>query len=198
MALLAQQTGTLRLSVSEPDTKINIDGRDVAPAEVAQPLRLKPGRHAIAIAKPDFDLYTTSVEVEGGKEAVVDAKLKAEVKTGHVRVTAPAVTEGSVVVDNKEVGRLPWEGDLPPGQHVIDVKAPGRALGPEDGRRRRQGRPRRRADRPADPAAGRGDRGGAVRRHRRDRDGDRGLGPRPWPRGDADAGGHAGGRPGLA
>ena len=125
MALLAQQTGTVRLSVSEPDTKINIDGRDVSPAEVAQPLRLKPGRHAIAIAKPDFVLYTASVEVEGGKEAVVDVKLKAEVKTGHVRVTAPAVIEGSVVVDNKEVGRLPWEGDLPPGQHVIDVKAPG-------------------------------------------------------------------------
>jgi hypothetical protein len=125
MAMLAQQTGTLKLSVSEPDTKINIDGRDVATAEVAQPLRLKPGRHAIAVAKPDFDLYTTSVEVEGGKEAVVVVKLKAEVKTGHVRVTAPAVTEGSVVIDNKEVGRLPWEGDLPPGQHVIDVKAPG-------------------------------------------------------------------------
>jgi hypothetical protein len=125
MALLAQQTGTLKLSVSEPDTKINIDARDVATAELARPLRLMPGRHAIAIAKPDFQLYTTSVEVEAGKEAAIDVKLKAEVKTGHVRVTAPALTEASVVVDNKEVGRVPWEGDLPPGQHVIDVQAPG-------------------------------------------------------------------------
>ena len=109
MALLAQQTGTVRLSVSEPDTKINIDGRDVSPAEVAQPLRLKPGRHAIAIAKPDFVLYTASVEVEGGKEAVVDVKLKAEVKTGHVRYR-PRRDRGSVVVDNKEVGTPPLGG----------------------------------------------------------------------------------------
>ena len=122
MAVLAQATGTLRLSISEPDAKINIDGHDVATADAAQPIRLLPGKHAIAIAKIDFDLFTTSVEIEGGKEAAVAAKLKPEVKTGHVRVTAPALTEGDVVVDDKLVGRLPWEGDIAPGKHVIDVK----------------------------------------------------------------------------
>ncbi len=122
MAELAKATGTLKLSISEPDAKINIDGHDVAATEAAQPIRLPSGKHELAIAKVDFDLFTASVEVEGGKEAAVEAKLKPEVKTGHVRVTAPAVTEGDVVVDDKIVGRLPWEGDLTPGKHVIDVK----------------------------------------------------------------------------
>jgi hypothetical protein len=125
MALLAQLTGTLRLSVSETDVRVNVDGRDVSAAEAARSLRLMPGRHAVAIARPDFELYTTAVEVEGGKETALDVKLKAEVKTGHVRVTAPDVSDGSVLVDDKEVGRLPWEGDLPPGPHVIDVKGAG-------------------------------------------------------------------------
>jgi len=131
MAVLARATGTVRLSVSEPDARLNIDGRDVAAAEAAQPIRLLPGKHQLAIAKVDFDLLITSVEVEGGKEAAVDAKLKREVKTGHVRVTAPAVAEGDVVVDEKTVGRLPWDGDLPPGKHVIDVKGAGLTSDPQ-------------------------------------------------------------------
>ena len=139
IAELAKATGTLKLSVSEPDAKINIDGHDVAAADAAQPIRLMPGPHAVAVAKMDFDFFTTRVEIEGGKEASVDAKLKPEVKTGHVRVTAPAVADGDVVVDDKIVGRLPWDGDSRARQARHRREGGAAVVRSPDGRRRGPG-----------------------------------------------------------
>jgi hypothetical protein len=120
---LSVLTGVVLVNVQEPDAKVTIDGKDVGVTPLPKPIRLNIGSHPLQIAKPGFDPLAQAIEIRGHDQIPVNGPLVKEVLTGHVNVTiAPADPTAKVLVDGKEVGPAPWQGDLDPGIHTIGAK----------------------------------------------------------------------------
>jgi hypothetical protein len=73
---LRARTGTLKLAITEAGANVTVDTRPLAAEDAAQPIRLLPGRHAVAVAKDGSEPFTADVVVEPGKDAVLDVALK--------------------------------------------------------------------------------------------------------------------------
>ena len=119
---LAKLTGLVRVTVSEADATVSLDGKALGAEQLASAIRVHPGKHTVAVTKEGFESFQQEFEVAGGGEANIEAKLVAEVKTARVRVAEKDGKEVRVFIDGKEVGPAPWEGELDPGQHTIEVR----------------------------------------------------------------------------
>ena len=119
---LAELTGLLRVTVSEADAVVTLDGKTVEAAALAGAIRLNPGQHTVAVTKAGFEPFQQEIELAGGAESVVEAKLAAEVKTARVRIVEKNGNEVRVFIDGHDVGPAPWEGDLDPGSHVVELR----------------------------------------------------------------------------
>jgi hypothetical protein len=118
-------TGLVTIKVQEPDAKVTVDGKEVGKTPLSKPVRVNIGVHTITVSKPGFETITKEITTRGHDEASVDGPLEKEILTGHVSVTLNAPQPdptAKVIVDGKEVGPAPWEGDLDPGQHTIEAK----------------------------------------------------------------------------
>jgi hypothetical protein len=119
LAELKEQTGTVKIAVAQAGAALKLDQKDLPADQLGQPIRLDVGKHKLAAMMTGFEPFESDVEVAGGKEAAVEVRLQPEIKTGHVRVTEPTGKPVHVLVDGKDVGPTPWEGDLEPGQHTV-------------------------------------------------------------------------------
>jgi hypothetical protein len=119
-------TGTVEVKTAEADADVSIDDKPAGKTPLAKPVRVNIGTHTVAVKKTGFEPFTKQVDCRGSDQIVVDAALEKEVLTGHLAVTGVGgSSEGVVVsVDGKEVGPLPWEGDLEPGQHQVSAQGP--------------------------------------------------------------------------
>lgn len=122
---LAKLTGTLRITVSEPGAEVSLDGTALSADILANPVRVASGAHKVSIRKAGFEPVDAEIQVEGGSEAEFAGKLVAEVKTARVRVAEKSGNDVRVFVDGKDVGKAPWQGELAPGRHVIELKGSG-------------------------------------------------------------------------
>jgi hypothetical protein len=123
---LSLLTSTLDVKSAEADATVAIDDKTIGKTPLPKPVRVNIGQHTVTVTKSGFEPFTKSADCRGNDQIVVDAALEKEIKTGHVAVTGTGgTTEGVVVsVDGKEVGPLPWEGDLEPGAHQISAQGP--------------------------------------------------------------------------
>jgi hypothetical protein len=123
---LSLLTGTIEVKTPEADATVALDDKTIGKTPLAKPIRVNIGTHSLTVTKAGFETFSKSVDCRGSDQIVVDAALEKEIKTGHVAVTGVGgTTEGVVVsVDGKEVGPLPWEGDLEPGAHQISALGP--------------------------------------------------------------------------
>jgi hypothetical protein len=123
LAELRDLTGALKVTVAQPGAAVSIDQASATAAELAQPVRVEAGKHSVSAKLDGFEPFSADVVAEPGKEVAVDVRLKPEVKTGHVVVAEQNGLPGvHAFVDGKDMGPAPWEGDLEPGQHVVELK----------------------------------------------------------------------------
>jgi hypothetical protein len=97
-----------------------IDGSDVGPAPYAGPL--EPGPHDVGGKSDTLEAPTQSVTVEGGETAVVE--LEAGPLMGRLEVQV-ADDRGKIFVDGVEKGEGSFAGDVPAGEHKLEVTHPG-------------------------------------------------------------------------
>lgn len=119
---LALVTGTLAVRTSEAGATVTIDGKPAGTTPLAAPVRLDEGTHAVRIEKPGFDPVEKQVAVAGQKAASIDLPLAKTVTVGHLAVREQDGSAVRVLVDGKDVGPAPWEGDLAPGTHRIALQ----------------------------------------------------------------------------
>ncbi len=119
-------TSSIDVKTAEADATVAIDDKVVGKTPLAKPVRLNIGTHTVTVTKTGFEPFSKSVDCRGSDQIVVDAPLEKEVKTGHLVVTGiGGTTDGVVVtVDGKDMGPLPWEGDVEPGAHQVAGQGP--------------------------------------------------------------------------
>ena len=110
----------LQLTVPIDDVEIRVDGADVGRSPLAKPLLLDPGAHEFVLTKPGYVALNQELVLERGPRSET-MTVTPEVATGKLQVstsiTPTTVTE--LLIDNRAVGVLPWEGTLPEGKVTL-------------------------------------------------------------------------------
>ncbi|WP_434044824.1 MULTISPECIES: PEGA domain-containing protein [Sorangium] len=120
--------GTLDVAGAEIGASVMIDGQRRGDYPLPAPLRVGAGSHAVRVYKEGFEPFETRVDVAGGQVVRILSRLQKLVESGRLRVTEQKGMALDVLVDGYTVGKTPWEGSLPPGQHTVELRGPG-ALG---------------------------------------------------------------------
>jgi hypothetical protein len=116
--------GALRLTVSEPEASIAVDGGPVGTSPLSDAQVLDLGKHVVVVNKPGFETVTQTVTISGGSEASITVALVPERHVAQLVVTS---SDGAtVVIDGKVAGKGRFEGQLAPGVHDIAVTEPGK------------------------------------------------------------------------
>jgi hypothetical protein len=120
---LAALVGNIDIRAAESGATLVVDGRERG--TVPSPLvRVNAGTHLIRVSREGFLPFETQVQVAGAQTVIVQAKLAPLTRGGRLKVGEQAGKSADVIVDNVQVGKTPWEGALPAGNHMVVLRAP--------------------------------------------------------------------------
>lgn len=122
---LQNRVGTIELTNAKVGSTILIDGRERGEYPLLEPLRVKAGTRLLRVIKLGFEPFETQVDIAGNGMAKVDVKQRALVRSGTLAVIEPSGKKLDVVVDGVVVGKTPWQGVLPLGEHVVLLRGEG-------------------------------------------------------------------------
>jgi hypothetical protein len=125
VAELRQLSGTLDVQGAEPDAAVTLDGRARGDFPLLEPLRTTTGSHVLRVYKEGFEPFEARVEVAAGQTVRTVARLRPLAESGRLRVTEARGRMLAVVVDGNVVGKTPWEGSVPPGEHTVVLRGEG-------------------------------------------------------------------------
>lgn len=116
---LGPLTSVLVLRNVEEGATLTLDEKVLGTAPLAtSTLRVNAGSHKLTTAKERFITQIQDLTLKAGEELAIDAALAPQ--PGRLSPRGP---EGAVIfVDGKEVGKLPWEGELAPGSYKLSAQ----------------------------------------------------------------------------
>ncbi|MGK3989091.1 kelch repeat-containing protein [Sorangium sp. So ce136] len=117
--------GTVDIVGAEIGASVMVDGHRRGDYPLPAPLRVAVGSHVVRVYKEGFEPFETRVDVAGGQVVGILLRLQKLVESGRLRVTEQQGKALDVLVDGYTVGKTPWEGALPPGQHSVVLRGPG-------------------------------------------------------------------------
>jgi hypothetical protein len=119
-----QFTGYFRVVTNPPGAQVFVDNREEGSVGNTPYQNIIPtGRHRIWIEKAGYRGEEEEFEVNVGENVVVRVDLT-RVDFGRIRVVAN-VRGAHVSIDGNRVGEVPYEGDVPAGEHRITVGSDG-------------------------------------------------------------------------
>jgi hypothetical protein len=121
---LAGYVGTVLVQGAEPGSKIVIDGRDRGEAPTT-PLRVPAGTHVLRVIREGFAPFEQQFSVAGARSSNVTVRLAPLLQGGRLHIEEASGQVVDVYVDGAAVGKTPWDGLLPVGDHVLTLRGPG-------------------------------------------------------------------------
>jgi hypothetical protein len=116
---------TVEVQANEPGATLSIDGNDVGKTPFIEPVPIDVGRRQVRLVKPDFIAIERSVEVVQGLPLTLTFVLEPLLKAAVVSVATTENVPGTLFMDGRELGAVPFRGELPSGPHTFEVRAPG-------------------------------------------------------------------------
>jgi hypothetical protein len=123
LAELETTTGTLEVHAAPDGALVRVGGRVVGVTPLAATVRLPAGSAQVEIEKEGFEPFVGRATIDPAHAAKVDAQLVARALTGHLAVTESHAGSAHLLLDGKDAGPLPWEGDLDPGVHELALQS---------------------------------------------------------------------------
>lgn len=117
------KTGFVVVYSTTVGADILIDEKKVATVPFEEPLPVEPGKHTVVLVKRGFSRFELELDVKKGKTLEVEADLIAS--DGILRVLTTNVDGAIVQVDKNVIGKTPFDGLVPAGQHMLRVSKEG-------------------------------------------------------------------------
>ncbi len=112
----------LTINVNVPGATVRLDGREVGTSPLASPVQVRSGVvHNVEASLAGYRTASVEVAVAEG-DTPPPLELELERLSGRLRVESN-VTEAQVFLDGQVAGPVPWEGEVPVGEHVVEVRA---------------------------------------------------------------------------
>jgi len=102
--------------------RIYVDGQPVGTVPQDAPIPVSPGTHTIKVTKPGHSDYLDTFQVKRGEEHVLEIDLLA---LAGVLIVDSMASGAIVAVDQRQIGEVPFEGEISPGTRTLEVRAPG-------------------------------------------------------------------------
>lgn len=118
-----RQAGRILVDTNVSSAVVSIDGteRGTPPVVIED---APAGTHTVQITAQGYDDYRTTCQTAPGRNCEINAVLQA--RGTPVRVTVPPDIRGAqLYVDDQLMGPIPYEGNIPAGEHRLEVRAPG-------------------------------------------------------------------------
>ncbi len=115
-------TSVLVVQVSEQDAQVVVDGVQVGRGPLNRSLRRKPGHASVTVTKSGFEPWSKEIDLAAGEEKGLNAELVPEKVSGTLVVNVTGKSAADLILDGKDVGPLPWTGDVPPGAHEVTAQ----------------------------------------------------------------------------
>jgi hypothetical protein len=103
--------------------EVFIDDKLVGKVPLEKPLVLKAGSHSIKVQKRGFTPHIDTITVRAGQQKELEVDL---VPSGGVVKVSCNVRRAQVLMDGKPIGKTPFDGDVSPGKHKLEVVATGK------------------------------------------------------------------------
>jgi hypothetical protein len=116
-----RSTGIVVYSLTD-GADIVVDGVKIGTVPMEALIPLTPGRHTLKITKPGYAERTEIVDIRSGQE--LEFELDLLPYAGVFKINTNAV-DASLWLDGKPFGTLPFDGEIPMGDHTLKVVAPG-------------------------------------------------------------------------
>ena len=97
-----------------------MDGRHEGETPIT--VEVGPGRHTVEVTSPGFSPWMDELEVAARQNYELLARL--ELLPGRLGV-ASTPSEAELRIDGELVGSTPWQGDLPGGGHLLELRVEG-------------------------------------------------------------------------
>jgi hypothetical protein len=123
---LRTSVGAIELRGGVPGSTVVLDTRDRGTLPLAAPLRVAAGTHTVRVSHEGFLPFEARVDIVGLQTATVSVQLAVLTAGGRLHVAEQSGQTVDVVVDNAIVGKTPWDGVLPPGDHTVLLRGEGR------------------------------------------------------------------------
>lgn len=125
LAQLKASVGAIELVGGAPKAKVVVDGRERGALPLSGPIRVGAGSHTIRVSAEGSMPFEARIDVAGMQTVQVKVELAALTAGGRLNVAEQAGRALDVVVDGATVGKTPWEGILPPGEHTVLLRGEG-------------------------------------------------------------------------
>lgn len=104
--------------------QVYVDDKLVGAVPLDGPVTLSPNQpHVIRLRKRGFTTFVDTVRLKVGEARELEADL---IPSGGVVTIACNVRRAQVLLDGRAIGRTPFDGDVSPGRHTLQVVAPGK------------------------------------------------------------------------
>ena len=114
--------GSISVASKPTNAKIYLDGKEVG-ITTETITGLEPGKYTVEVRMEGYEVWSKSVEVEGGRKKTLTAVL--QIKTGSIKVKSEPVN-ARIFLDGKEVGTTPDViRSTVSGSHEVELKLDG-------------------------------------------------------------------------
>jgi len=114
-------TGIIVYSLTD-GANIVVDGIKIGTVPMEALIPLEPGRHTLKVVKPGYAERTEIVDIRRGQEMEFEIDLLPYAGVFSIESNAP---DAALWLDGKPFGSLPFEGEIPMGEHTLKVVATG-------------------------------------------------------------------------
>ena len=122
LAKLRSSTSVLIVKLGEQDARLVVDGVEYGRGPLERLLRRKPGHVSISVTKSGFETWSKDIDLAAGDEQQVNVELAPEMASGSLVVQVTGKGSANLILDGKDVGPLPWTGEVPPGTHEVSAR----------------------------------------------------------------------------
>lgn len=103
--------------------KVFINDEEVGEVPLAKPIEVKPGQnYTVRVQKRGYAPFVDTVLAGAGQQSEVEADL---VPTGGIVRITSNIVRAQVLLNGKAIGRTPFDGDIEPGKHQLQVASAG-------------------------------------------------------------------------
>ena len=125
LSLTADQRppGRILVDTNAPNAVITVDGeeRGTAPVVIED---ANAGTHTISVSAQGYESFRTTCQTAPGRNCEVNAVLTGQGTPVRVAIQ-PGIRGAQLYVDDELMGPIPYEGNIPAGEHRMEVRAPG-------------------------------------------------------------------------
>src|SRR5262249_33159261 len=89
----------------------------------SQPVPIDVGPHTLKLSKAGFADLTATVMVQGGTVAQAKMDLQPLERKGHAHIEVNGPVRATLLVDGKDLGNAPFDGEIAAGDHIVQAQA---------------------------------------------------------------------------